>query len=95
VFCLNTATANAKADPDLRAGSAPRIDETPISAALRARSSNFVLDPASGLKSLLVDVHSHRGHELGSIGVVIEPDRPAPPADAMRSTIQERFRATL
>src|SRR5580693_7841703 len=95
VFCLNTATANAKADPALSAGSAPRFDETPISAALRARASDFVSDPISGLQSLLVDVHSHRGHELGSIGVVIRPDSPAPPAEAMRSAIQERFRATL
>jgi hypothetical protein len=44
---------------------------------------------------LLVDVHSHRGHELGSIGVVIRPDSPTPPAEAMRSAIQDRFRATL
>jgi ABC-type sugar transport system ATPase subunit len=95
VFCLNTATANPKADPSLSAGSAPRFDETPISAAFRARSTDFVLDPTSGLKSLLVDVHSHRGHELGSIGVVIQPDRPSPPAEAMRSAIQDRFRATL
>jgi ribose transport system ATP-binding protein/rhamnose transport system ATP-binding protein len=95
VFCLNTATANPKADPSLSAGSAPRFDETPISAALRARSADFVLDPTSGLKSLLVDVHSHRGHELGSIGVVIRPDSSAPPAEAMRSAIQDRFRATL
>jgi ribose transport system ATP-binding protein/rhamnose transport system ATP-binding protein len=95
VFCLNTATANAKADPSLSAGAAPRFDETPISAALRARAPDFVVDPTSGLKSLLVDVRSHRGHELGSIGVVIRPDSPAPPAEAMRSAIQERFRATL
>src|SRR5271165_2031030 len=95
VFCLNAATANAMADPALRAGEAPRFEETPISAALHARASNFVLDPASGLKSLVVEVRSHRGHELGSIGVVIRPDRSAPPAEAMRSAIQERFRATL
>jgi ribose transport system ATP-binding protein/rhamnose transport system ATP-binding protein len=95
IFCLNTATANPKADPSLSAGSAPRFDETPISAALKARSADFVLDPTSGLKSLLVDVRSHRGHELGSIGVVIRPDSPAPPAAAMRSAIQDRFRATL
>ena len=61
----------------------------------RARSADFVLDPTSGLKSLLVDVNSHRGHELGSIGVVIRPDSPTPPAEAMRSAIQDRFRATL
>ena len=40
-----------------------------------ARAPDFVLDPASGLKSLVVDVRSHRGHELGSIGVVIRPGR--------------------
>jgi len=84
-----------QADPSLSAGAAPRFEETPIAAALRARASDFVLDPRSGLKSLLVDVHSHRGHELGSIGVVIRPDSAAPPAEAMRSAIQERFRATL
>jgi hypothetical protein len=62
---------------------------------LRARAPDFVVDPTSGLKSLLVDVRSHRGHELGSIGVVIRPEGAAPPAEAMRSAIQERFRATL
>ena len=31
VFCLNAATANASADPSLRAGAAPRFEETPIS----------------------------------------------------------------
>jgi len=40
-------------------------------------------------------VRSHRGHELGSIGVVIRPDSPAPSATAMRAAIQDRFRATL
>ncbi len=95
VFCLNAATANTSADPSLRAGAAPRFEETPIGTALRARAPDFVLDPESGLKSLVVDVRSHRGHELGSIGVVIEPGASPPPAEAMRLAIQERFRATL
>ncbi len=95
VFCLNAAAANAKADPALRAGATPRFEETPIAAALRARSPNFVVDPVSGLRSLLVDVKSHRGHDLGSIGLVIGPDRPAPPAEAMRAAIIERFRGTV
>jgi ABC-type sugar transport system ATPase subunit len=95
VFCLNAATANASADPSLRAGAAPRFEETSIGTALKARANDFVLDPVSGLKSLVVDVRSHRGHELGSIGLVIRPDASSPPAEAMRSTIQERFRATL
>ncbi len=95
VFCLNAATANARADPSLRAGAAPRLEETPIGTALRARAPDFVLDPGSGFRSLVVDVRSHRGHELGSIGLVIRPDASPPPAEAMRLTIQERFRATL
>ncbi len=95
VFCLNAATANASADPALRAGAAPRFDETPIGTALKARAADFVVDPGSGLKSLVVDVQSHRGHELGSIGVVLPPDASPPPAGAMRSAIEERFRATL
>jgi ribose transport system ATP-binding protein/rhamnose transport system ATP-binding protein len=95
VFCLEAAAANAKADPGLSAGATPRFEETPIAAALRARSRDFVLDPVSGLRSLLVDVTSHRGHELGSIGLVIGPDRPAPPAEAMRAAIVERFRGTV
>ena len=95
VFCLNAATANASADPALRAGAAPRFDETPIGTALKARAPDFVVDPGSGLKSLVVDVQSHRGHELGSIGVVLPPDASPPPAGAMRSAIEERFRATL
>ena len=95
VFCLNAATANTSADPSLLAGAAPRFEETPIGTALKARAPDFVLDPASGLKSLVVDVRSHRGHELGSIGVVIRPDASPPPAEPMRLAIQERFRATL
>jgi ribose transport system ATP-binding protein/rhamnose transport system ATP-binding protein len=95
VFCLNTATANARADPFLRPGAAPRFEDTPIETALRARAPEFVLDAASGLKSLVVDVRSHRGHELGSIGLVIRPNASPPPAEAMRLAIQDRFRATL
>jgi ABC-type sugar transport system ATPase subunit len=95
LFCLEAGAANAKADPGFRAGATPRFEETPIAAALRARSAEFVADPVSGLRSLLVDVKSHRGHELGSIGLVIAPDRPAPPAEAMRAVIVERFRGTV
>jgi ribose transport system ATP-binding protein len=95
ILCLNAATANTSADPSLRAGAAPRFEETSIGTALKARAPDFVRDPASGLMSLVVDVRSHRGHELGSIGVVIRRGAPPPPAEAMRLAIQERFRATL
>jgi ABC-type sugar transport system ATPase subunit len=95
VFCLNAATANAGADPALGAGHAPKFEETRIGFALRARAQAFTADPASGLQSLLVDVRSHRGHELGSIGVVLPAGADPPSAEALSASIQERFRATL
>ena len=95
MFCLNAVAANSLADPNFTAGATPRFEETRIGAALSARSREFIVDPASGLQSLVVDVKSHRGHELGSIGLVIGPDRPAPPAEAMRTAIVERFRGTV
>ena len=89
VFCLNTATANAKADPvaQRRRGAAVRGDADLRRLCGRAPRISCV-DPTSGLKSLLVDVHSHRGHELGSIGVVIRPDtrRSAGGGDALRDS---------
>ena len=95
VFCLNAACVNPKADPGLSAGATPRFGETPIAAALRARSDAFVSDPRNGSQCLLVDVTSHRGHELGSIGLVVPSDRAPPPAGAMRAAIIERFRGTV
>lgn len=95
VFCLNAASANAKADPGLKAGAVPTFAQTPIAQALRLRAAEFVRDPQSGLRCLLVDVKSHRGHELGSIGLVVGPDGPAPSAEAMRATIVERFGRTI
>jgi ribose transport system ATP-binding protein/rhamnose transport system ATP-binding protein len=95
VFCLNSAAAAATTDLNFHAGSTARYEETPIGAALRARSEDFVVDPVSGLTSLLVDVKSHRGHDLGSVGLVLNPSRPLPAAPALRASIAERFRASV
>jgi ribose transport system ATP-binding protein/rhamnose transport system ATP-binding protein len=95
VFCLDAATANAEADPAFRAGSTPRFAETRIGAALAARDEGFVRDPASGLSSLVVEVRSHRGHDLGAVGLVLGPGREPPPAGAVRQSIVDEFRSTL
>ncbi len=95
IFCLNAIAANPSADPHFRAGSTPRFDETPIAAGLAARSPDFVTDPCSGLSSLVVDVKSHRGHDLGSVGLVLGASRELPPAAAIRASIVEQFRAIV
>ncbi|WP_158814643.1 sugar ABC transporter ATP-binding protein [Methylocapsa sp. S129] len=95
MFCLNCVAANPAADLGFRAGSTARFEETPIGVALSARSNEFVFDPSNGLSSLLVDVKSHRGHELGSIGLVLGPNQPVPAASTLRASIIERFRAAV
>jgi ABC-type methionine transport system ATPase subunit len=95
IFCLNAVSASTATDLKFHAGSAARFEETPICAALMARSEDFVAEPSSGLRSLLVDVKSHRGHDLGSVGLVLDPSGPLPSARALRASIAERFRATV
>ena len=95
MFCLNSVAANPSAELGFHAGSTIRFEETPIGAALAARSEDFVLDSKSGLSSILVDVRSHRGHELGSIGLVLGRSLPVPSSASLRASIIERFRATV
>jgi len=95
MFCLNSVTANPSADLGFHAGSTTRFEETPIGAALAARSEDFVFDPGSGLSSILVDVKSHRDHELGSVGLVVGPSQPVPASSALRAFIIEQFRAAV
>jgi ABC-type sugar transport system ATPase subunit len=95
VFCLNFAAVNPEADPNFRAGATPHFNETRIGAALAARAPGFLRDPTSGLTSLVVDVKSHRGHDLGAVGLVLNPARQPPPAQAIRAAIMEQFRASV
>ena len=97
MFCLNAAAANPSADPALRAGATPRFEETPIAAALaRSLRQTSCSIRRAGCSSLLVDVKSHRGHELGSIGLVIGPISPSAAGRGdSRCAIIERFRAPL
>jgi ABC-type sugar transport system ATPase subunit len=87
VFCLHVAVSRADADPGFAAGATPRIDETRIAAALRARSDGFVREPGSGLAGLIVPVTSPRGHDFGVIGIVLPPGRAPPGVAAVRAEI--------
>ncbi len=85
VFCLNAVVADPAADPGFGAGAAVEFAATRIGTALAARGEGFILDrqagdPAAGRASLLVAVQSHRGHDLGWIGLPLPSSAPRPEA---------------
>ena len=41
---------------------------------------------------MIVDVKGRRGHDLGSIGIVVPPDREPPDAAAIHTAIETLFR---
>jgi ribose transport system ATP-binding protein/rhamnose transport system ATP-binding protein len=90
LFCLTRAGGEGAADPGFAAGAAPLFAETHIAAALAAGPGDFVAEPDGARSTLLVRVQSHRGHDLGWIGLTV-PGTAAPPAAA----IAERVNATL
>jgi ribose transport system ATP-binding protein/rhamnose transport system ATP-binding protein len=95
MICLNAVAANSLADPHFTAGATPSFEQTRIGVALSSRSEQFIVDPISGLKSLVVDVKSHRGHDLGTVGLVLGPSSDPPAASEVRNAIVEQFRAIV
>jgi ribose transport system ATP-binding protein/rhamnose transport system ATP-binding protein len=91
VFCLNVVRRDDAADPGLVPGATPRLEETRIARALAARSAVFVTEPATALQTLIVDARTPRGHDLGTIGLVLPAGRPPPDADAIRARIASVF----
>lgn len=85
LFCLQCA-----GDPGFRPGDTPLFTETPIAAALAAPAEHFVAEPDGARRSLLVHARSHRGHELGWIGVTVPHESRADAASLAR-----RIRATF
>jgi ABC-type nitrate/sulfonate/bicarbonate transport system ATPase subunit len=75
LFCLNRVGGEGVADPGFVAGATPLFEETRIPAALgttsTARSEAFVAEPDGSRRTLLAQVRSHRGHDLGWIGLTV------------------------
>ena len=69
VFCLDCVVDDPAADPMFRAGDAPEIGASAIPAALQARAPGFVTEASGDRSTLLIQVRSHRGHDLGWIGL--------------------------
>jgi ribose transport system ATP-binding protein/rhamnose transport system ATP-binding protein len=91
VFCLDCVVADPAADPAFRAGDAPAIDASAIAAALHARTEGFVADAHGSRATLLTQVRSHRGHDLGWIGLSLPARAELPDPAPIRDRIRARF----
>jgi ribose transport system ATP-binding protein/rhamnose transport system ATP-binding protein len=85
LFCLNRAGGQGAADPGFASGATPLFDETRIATALRAPPGGFVAEPDGARATLLVQLRSHRGHDLGWVGLTVAGDaRPDPASISQR-----------
>ena len=91
VFCLDCVVTQAAAEPGFRAGDAAEIGATAIPRALHARADSFVADAAAGPATLLTQVRSHRGHDLGWIGLCLAARQALPDPAPIRDRIQAQF----
>ncbi len=91
VFCLDCVVADPAADPTFRAGDTPEIRASAIPAALQARAEGFVAEAPDGRSTLLTQVRSHRGHDLGWIGLSLAATRAPPDPAPIRGRIQAQF----
>jgi hypothetical protein len=85
LFCLNRAGGQGAADPGFASGATPLFEETRIATALRAPPGGFVAEPDGARATLLVQLRSHRGHDLGWVGLTVAGDaRPDPASISQR-----------
>jgi ribose transport system ATP-binding protein/rhamnose transport system ATP-binding protein len=87
LFCLNRVGGEGAADPGFASGATPLFEETRIAAALRAPPGGFVAEPDGGRATLLVHLTSHRGHDLGWVGLTVPGGR-SPDAAAISRRVR-------
>ena len=91
VFCLDCVVTDAVADPGFRAGDTAEIGSSALAAALHARAEGFVTEPSGDRATLLTQVRSHRGHDLGWIGLSLASVTALPDPVVLRDEIQARL----
>jgi ribose transport system ATP-binding protein len=87
LICLNTAIADRAADPGFAPGEAKTIQSTTIPQALVRREADFVAEADGSRSTLLVPMRSHRGHDLGWIGLTLPASAEVPPVETIRREI--------
>ncbi len=91
ICCLDMVLANTAADPGFGAGSMPLIDESLIGTALQAPTGRFVHEPDGSRQTLIVPVHSQRGHDMGAVGITLPGHAPTPSPEAILLQVQAFF----
>lgn len=91
VFCLNSVVAEPGCDPGFAAGATPAIAATRIPAALARQADGFVTEPDGSRATLLTQVRSRRGHDLGWIGVSLPGGAALPVSLPIRDRVRAQF----
>jgi ribose transport system ATP-binding protein/rhamnose transport system ATP-binding protein len=94
LFCLNRAGGEGAGDPGFAAGATPLFEETRIQAALHGQPGAFVAEPDGQRSTLLTPVQSHRGHDLGWIGLTV-PGTATPDAGAIVRRVQDAITSSI
>ncbi|MBC7706576.1 MAG: sugar ABC transporter ATP-binding protein [Rhodoferax sp.] len=91
ICCLDMMVANVAADPGFSAGSMPLMTESLIGTALQAPAGRFVHEPDGSRQTLIVPVHSQRGHDMGAVGITLPGHAPTPSAEVILLQVQTFF----
>jgi ribose transport system ATP-binding protein/rhamnose transport system ATP-binding protein len=94
LICLNTVVTDAALDPGFRAGEARGLADTLIPRALSQREPIFVPEADKSRTTLLVPMHSPRGHDLGWVGLTLSPGTALPSPEGIKARI-DTMAATL
>lgn len=88
LICLNACVPDPAADPGFKAGDAVALDQSRIPRALQGCSPSFV--PDDGRSTMLVPIRTHRGHDLGWVGLSLPKHDGLPDAAIIRAQIEAR-----
>lgn len=89
VYCFDSVTADGALDIGLASGRFPRVEETRIAKALTGRGDDFTADQDGQLVSLLTPIKSHRGQDLGYVGLTLNAERAIPSGQQVRDLVRE------
>jgi ABC-type sugar transport system ATPase subunit len=88
LICLNTAVVDRTVDPGFEPGEAMSIRDTRIPQALGLREPKFIEESDGDRATLLVPMRSHRGHDLGWIGLVLPAAGDKPPVASILARVE-------